>query len=194
MNAIPRIPPEQQMTIEEFLAFTVTRPSGERWELIEGVVILNPSPIEWHQVVCTNIATLFMNQKQRNAAPWLPMLGVGTRVPVSPNSLPQPDVFVKEGPATDSHVTDDALVIVEVISRANRKAWQDWRRKVYPSVPNCHHYITVSLKQAEVVAYDRAAQWQPRTIQGLEGVADLPAIGATLAPADIYRYTPIGQS
>jgi len=33
----PRLAPQQQMTIEEFLAFTDTRPDEERWELIEGV-------------------------------------------------------------------------------------------------------------------------------------------------------------
>ena len=43
MTARPKLAPEQQMTIEEFLAFTDTRPEEERWELIEGVPVLNPS-------------------------------------------------------------------------------------------------------------------------------------------------------
>jgi hypothetical protein len=34
MTARPKLAPEQQMTIEEFLAFTDTRPEEERWELI----------------------------------------------------------------------------------------------------------------------------------------------------------------
>jgi hypothetical protein len=46
MTARPKLAPEQQMTIEEFLAFTDTRPEEERWELIEGVPVLNPSPID----------------------------------------------------------------------------------------------------------------------------------------------------
>ena len=51
MTARPKLAPEQQMTIEEFLAFTDTRPEEERWELIEGVPVLNPSPIDHHQIV-----------------------------------------------------------------------------------------------------------------------------------------------
>jgi hypothetical protein len=46
MTAPPKLAPEQQLTIEEFLAFTDTRPEGERWELIEGVAVLDPSPVD----------------------------------------------------------------------------------------------------------------------------------------------------
>jgi hypothetical protein len=46
MTARPKLTPEEQMTIEEFLAFSDTRPEEERWELIEGVAIMNPAPIE----------------------------------------------------------------------------------------------------------------------------------------------------
>jgi hypothetical protein len=140
MTARPKLSPEQQMTIEEFLAFAATRPDEERWELIEGVAFMNPAPIEHHQVVVANIVAYLMAHKQRAGVKWLPLLGVGTRVPVSPRSLPQPDVLVKEGTATDSPVTDDALVLFEVLSRSNTKADQTWRRKVYASVPNCRHY------------------------------------------------------
>ena len=137
MNVRPKLAPEQQLTIEEFLAFTDTRPQEERWELIEGVAVLNPSPVDHHQVVALNIGSFLMAHKQRTGASWVPMLGVGTRVPISPRSLPQPDVFVKETAATDRPVTDDALVLFEVLSRSNTKADQAWRRKVYASVPNC---------------------------------------------------------
>ena len=100
MTIRPKFPPHQPMTVEEYLAFTDTRPDDERWELIEGVPVLNPAPIDYHQIICTNIATFLMNEKQRLDASWLPLLGIGTRVPVSPKSLPQPDVFVLEGAPT----------------------------------------------------------------------------------------------
>jgi Uma2 family endonuclease len=193
MTARTKFAPEQQLTIEEFLAFTDTRPDGERWELIEGVAILNPSPVDYHQIVVTNIATYLMAHKQSSGVTWLPMIGVGTRVPISPNSLPQPDVFVKEGAATGSPVTDDAVVLFEVLSRSNTKADQAWRRKVYASVPNCQHYITVSLKAAEVDAYDREAGWKKRAATSLEDVLALPALGLAIPLADIYRWTPLGK-
>jgi hypothetical protein len=117
------------------------------------------------------------------------MPGVGTRVPISPRSLPQPDVFVKETPTTGSPVTDDALVLFEVLSRSNTKADQAWRRKVYASVPNCRHCVTVSLKAVEVDAYDRDTAWKRRAITGLGGALDLPALGLSIPLADIYLWT-----
>jgi Uma2 family endonuclease len=193
MTARTRLAPELQMTIDEFLAFTDSRPSEERWELIEGVAVLNPSPVEHHQLVVTNIITYLMAHKQRTPVSWLPMLGVGTRVPASPRSLPRPDVFVKEGAATDSPVTDDALVLFEVLSRSNTKADQAWRRRVYASVPNCRHYVTVSLKAVEVDAYDRDGDWQQRRLTSLSDALELPALGLSLLLTASYRWTPLGE-
>src|SRR5436190_21365709 len=157
MTARPKLAPDQQMTIEEFLVFTDTRPEEERWELIEGVAVMNPAPIEHHQMIVANIVAYLIAHKQRTGVAWLPMLGVGTRVPVSPRSLPQPDVFVKEAAATDSPVTQDALVLFDVRTRSNTKADQTWRRRVYASVPNCRHYVTAPLRAVEVVAHDRGS-------------------------------------
>ena len=192
MTAHPKLAPEQQLTIEEFLAFTDARPEGERWELIEGMAVLNPSPVDHHQVIVLNIAAYLMAHKQRTGVSWLPMLGVGTRVPISPRSLPQPDVFVKEGAATGSPVTDDALVLFEVLSRSNTKADQAWRRKVYASVPNCRHYVTVSLKTVEVDAYDRDSAWKRRSLTSLDDALAMPALGLSIPLLDIYRWTPLG--
>ena len=132
-----------------------------------------------------------MALKIEMGASWLPMPGVGTRVPVSLNSLPQPDIFVKEGAATDSHVTDDALVIFEVLSKSNNRKDRAWRKRVYSSVPNCQHYVTVATRRAEIIRYDRSGGWEEITMTGLFDTLELPAIGVTVPLRDIYRFTPI---
>ena len=188
----PMPEPHDQMTIREFLAFTKSRPDEERWELIEGVPVLNASPVNVHQIIVLNISNVLMNGKARTGALWVPSLGIGTLVPISPRSLPQPDLFVQEGPATWEHTTGDALVIFEVLSRSNTKADRDWRRRVYASVPNCQHYVTVSMKSPEVTAFDRATDWKTRPLKGLAASLDLTALGLAIPLADIYRYTPLG--
>ena len=192
MTVRPRLAPQDQLTIEEFLAFTSERPKGERWELIEGVAVLNPSPVHVHQVIVGNIVRALLNEKDRLGAPWLPSPGIGTRVPASSNSLPQPDVFVSGSEASWEPQTADALAIFEVLSPSNRKADRAWRRKVYASVPNCQHYVTVSLKQPEVTVYDRATGWAERTLARRDATVELPALGVSLSLEAIYRYTPIG--
>ena len=193
MTVRPKFAPADQMTVDEFLAFAGSRPDEERWELIEGVPVLNASPTDYHQIVCGNILSVLLSHKVRAGALWLPLLGIGTRVPVSANSLPQPDVFVLEGVPTGQPTTADALVIFEVLSRSNTKADQGWRRRVYSSVPNCQHYVTVSLKGAEMTTFDRSARWAGRTARDLTAALDLSALGVTLALDDVYRYTPVGQ-
>ena len=182
-----------QMTIEEFLAFYDSRPDGEKWELIEGVAVMSPSPTEWHQRIAANLTAALDAAKLATGAPWTAVLGVGTHVPVAPNSLPEPDVFVKSGTLTNSSTTDDALVLFEVLSKSNTKADQAWRRRVYASVPNCQHYVTISTKAAEVTCFDRADGWKGETVTGLAAVLSLPAIGVTIPLRNIYRWTSIGE-
>ncbi len=180
-----------QMTIEEFLAYMDTRPDGERWELIEGVAVMNAAPTQWHQIIASNIVHVLLTRKAASKAPWLPLLGVGTRVPISPNSLPQPDVYIQEGVAQSSPLTDDALVLFEVLSKSNTKADRAWRKRVYASIPNCQHYVTVSMKSAQIMRYDRAAAWSETTVSGLESTLALPAITFEIPLRHIYQWTPI---
>lgn len=180
-----------QMTIEEFLAFTDQRPDGERWELVEGMAIMNASPSDWHQAIAGNLLDALRAHRKSTGAGWYPLMGIGTRVPVSPNSLPQPDIFVKEHQMVGKGVTDDAVMIFEVLSKSNSKADQAWRRRVYASIPNCQHYVTVSMSSAEVTRYDRDANWSPVVSRGLASVLDLPAIGLEIPLRDIYDWTPI---
>jgi Uma2 family endonuclease len=180
-----------QMTIEEFLAFYETRPDGQRWELIEGVATMSPAPTQRHQRIALNIAAALDAAKLAQDASWTAMLGVGTEVPVSPNSLPQPDVYVQERPPLASSTTDDALVIFEILSRSNTKADQAWRKRVYASVPNCQHYVTISTKTAEANRLDRADRWRGAKVTGLEADLVLPAVDVTIPLRDIYRWTQI---
>jgi len=186
-----RLAEADQMTIPEFLAFCEARPDGERWELIEGVAVLNPSPTEWHQRIAANITTALDLIKRDAGASWTALLGVGTRVPISPHSLPQPDVYVKSSAAADTSTTDDAVIVFEVLSKSNTKADQAWRKRVYASVRNCQHYVTVSTKRQEVVRYDRATGWQGVRVDAADAHLALPAIGAEIPLRDIYRWTPI---
>ena len=180
-----------QMTVEEFLAFYDSRPDGERWELIEGQPFMSPSPTEWHQVIAGNLIMTLGTNKLSTGASWVPMLGIGTRVPVSPNSLPQPDVFVKSGAPSGASVTDDALIIFEVLSKSNTKSDQAWRKRVYASVPNCQHYVTISTKTQEATRYDRADGWLGETMAGPKTILSLPAIDVKIPLSDIYRWTSI---
>ena len=179
------------LTIEEFLAFTATRPDGERWELIEGQPVLNPSPLRIHQQIGGNIYRVLWDAKELLRKPWLPLAGIGMIVPAAKHSLPVPDLHVLESEAGDelSHTTPDSIVLFEVLSQSNTKARREWRRKVYASVPNCQHYLTVAARKIEIRRYDRANGWDELVIGPDARGIRLEALGITLSIADIYKHT-----
>jgi Uma2 family endonuclease len=134
-----------------------------------------------------------MGAREALDASWFPLIGTGTKVPASAKSLPVPDVMVKEHSLTGTPASDDVLVLLEVLSPSNGKADLDWRRKVYSSVPNCRHYVTVSLRAVEVTTYDRASRWNGRNHTRLGDLLTLPALGVSMPLAGIYRWTPLGE-
>lgn len=192
----PQLKLDEPLTIEEFLEFRESRPDGERWELIEGIAVSNASPTDFHQIIIGNMLFELLTHKRKGALAWSAMIGIGTRVPVSTNSLPQPDLLVKENALTGTALTDDALVLVEVLSRSNTKADQAWRKRVYASVPNCQHYVTVQQAKLAVTRYDRASEWSGVELTALDQRLDLPALGGgvSMTLADIYRWTPHGDA
>lgn len=137
----------------------------------------------------TNLVGILGLTARRLDDKWYPLLGVGTRSPISARSLPQPDFMVKGKPATDSQISEEALAIVEVLSESNTEVDRFWRWKVYASVRDCQHYVTVSAEQVEVVAYDRARDWQARIARSLADSLELPALGVGMSLAEVYRST-----
>ena len=181
------------MTIEQYLEFTDTRPDDEKWELIEGEPVLSPSPSDFHQIIVGNLLVALARIRDATGATWLTLPGVGTRVPISPNSLPEPDLMVKAEPATGSRISSEALVLFEILSPSNRKADQEWRHRVYSSVPNCQHYVTVSQSRAQIVRFDRTSDWKGTTIKGLDGTLELAALKGGIPLQAIYRDTAVSR-
>lgn len=183
-----------QLTIEEFLDYTSTRPSGEKWELIEGVAIMQASPSGIHQVIAANIVAELRSARRRTGAEWYPLLGIGTTAPIAPNSMPEPDVMVKEQPATSAQVSDDALVVFEIWSPSNTKSDKRWKLRFYTSIPNCQHYVTVDQHARAVVRHDRAGGWVPApALTRLAETLELPTLGCALPLSEIYLDTPLGD-
>ena len=192
----PDLPDQDQMSVKEFLGFTSSRPDEEKWELIEGLPVMQAAPSTPHQTIVTNIILILGAERKRLKASWRPIPGIGTLSRLPKPSLPQPDVMVLgAGAAIDySNTTDNAPVLFEILSRSNTKADQAWRRKAYASVPICQHYVTIDQKRVQIVRYDRNTGWQPVEIVEIVATLDLPALGARLPISEIYADTPLAKT
>jgi Uma2 family endonuclease len=178
------------MTVEEFYAFTDTRPDEEKWELIGGEPVLNASPSRFHQWITLNVVVALKNREREIKAPWVVLSDIGVRV--SEKDRPEPDVLVYpcEHRRPDARRDcDDVLVVFEVLSPSTEKRDLGWKRKVYPSLPSLTHYIAISQDAVDVMVFARDDGFEGRRFRSLDEAIDLPSLGISLPVAEIYRDT-----
>src|ERR1043166_1920304 len=103
---------------------------GNRYELLDGVLLVTPSPNLTHQLVATEIAGILLEF----LAPWpeLRVCAPGVIV-VRPKTALQPDVLVLRRPAGRSKWEEvrQHLLAVEVMSRSTRVYDRDYKRPAY---------------------------------------------------------------
>lgn len=179
------------MTVEEYFAFTETRPDNEKWELIDGEPILNASPSKLHQTIFWNLALLIGTIQRQRLQSWEASPGVGVRV--SDTSLPEPDIFiVPAGSARRDpygRETSEVLVAFEILSPSTEDRDLRWKRTAYTSLPSLTHYVVIAQDAVDIVVFARDAGFAERHLRSLADTLELPALGISLPLAEIYRDT-----
>ena len=147
------------MTAEEFFAFTDRRPDNEKWELIDGEPVLNPTPGFLHQRIVKSLLFHLTLLELLSPRSWTAVPGIGVRV--SNNKLPVPDVMVrpKHPPKHNpkSRDCDDMIVAFEVLSPATEKLDVRWKRMAYTALPSLTHYVVIAQDAVNVVVFARDA-------------------------------------
>jgi len=179
------------MSVEEYFAFTDTRPDNEKWELIDGEPILQAAPSWPHQRILLNLAYLLGALERHKQQPWEAIPGIGVRV--SDSSLPEPDVFVLPAGTVrrdpSSRETRDVLVVFEILSPSTADRDLRWKRTAYTSLPTLTHYVVIAQDTVDVVVFARDDGFAGRHIRSLGEALELPALGISLPLAEIYRDT-----
>jgi Uma2 family endonuclease len=190
MVGVPTIDTEP-MTVEEFYAFTDTRPDEEKWELIDGEPILNAAPSRLHQRIVKNLIFALTNLERELNAPWVVLPGLGVRV--SDTNRPEPDVLVipSDYRSLDPQERDISEVIVafEVLSPSTKGRDLRWKRTAYTSLPSLTHYIVIAQDAVEVTIFARDRGFEEERIRSIEKVIELRSLGTSLPLAEIYRDT-----
>jgi Uma2 family endonuclease len=178
------------MTVEEFYAFTETRPDEEKWELIDGEPVLNASPSRLHQRIVKNLVVLLSAFEQR-ATSWEILPGLGVRV--SDTNRPEPDVLIipTSGSSADPQERDrnDVIVAFEVLSPSTANRDLRWKRSVYTSLPTLTHYVVIAQDGVEIVVFARDDGFAERRYRSLGESLELPSLGVSLRLSEIYRNT-----
>jgi Uma2 family endonuclease len=179
------------MTVDEFYAFTDTRPDEEKWELIGGEPILNAAPTPLHQLIVANVILALGFRRREVNASWLVMPGPGIRV--SDKDRPEPDVVVT--PADQRLLNlrerdiENVIVAFEVLSPSTKGRDLGWKRAAYASLPSLTHYIAIAQDAVEVVVFARDNDFEDRRIRSLAKTIELRSLAISLPVAEIYRDT-----
>jgi Uma2 family endonuclease len=179
------------MTVEEYFAFTDTRPDNEKWELIDGEPILNASPSGLHQTIVFNLAVILGSIQREKPQSWEASPGIGVRL--SDTSLPEPDLFIRPAGTARrepySRETQDVLVAFEILSPSTADRDLRWKRTAYTSLPSLTHYIVVAQDAVDVVVFARETGFAERHYRSLADTLELSALGTSLPLSEIYRDT-----
>ncbi len=180
------------MTVDEFYAFTDTRPDEEKWELIGGEPVLNAWPLDVHQWIVRNVFGWLLIKERELNPPWASLPGLGVRV--SDRDLPGPDVLVFPSPhhqPEGRRDRDDVIVVFEVLSPSTEKRDLGWKHKVYTGLSTLTHYIVISQDDVEVIVFARDNHFEQRKVLSLDETIELRSLGISLPVAEIYRDIPL---
>jgi Uma2 family endonuclease len=178
------------MTVDEFYAFTDTRPDEEKWELIEGEPILNAAPLDVHAWIVRNIVFALMTREREINAPWVALADLGVRI--SEKNRPEPDVLVypsKHRRPERRRDRDDVIIVFEVLSPSTEERDLGWKRKAYTGLASLTHYIVISQDAVDVMVFARDDDFKGRKFRSLDEAIELPSLDVSLPVAEIYRDT-----
>ena len=179
------------MTVEEYFAFTDTRPDNEKWELIDGKPILNASPSGLHHKILKNLIFPLAAIERQQPQSWEAIPGIGVRV--SDTSLPEPDVIIlpagEIGRDPYSRETGDVIVTFEILSPSTEERDLHWKRAAYTSLPSVSHYVVIAQDTVDVVVFAREAGFAERRYRSAEDTIELRSLGVSLPLSEIYRST-----
>ncbi|NVO17813.1 MAG: Uma2 family endonuclease [Rhodoplanes sp.] len=187
---VPRISTAPQ-TVDEFYDFTDRQPDEEKWELIEGELVLQASPGLAHQWIVKNLTIALGLRERELDARWEVLPGLGVRI--SNISRPEPDVLIlpKLPRPLDpkQRDRDDVLVIFEILSPSTADRDLRWKREAHTSLPSLTHYVVVAQDAFEVVVFARENGFAEQRFSGRGDAIAFPDLGVTLPLAEIFRDT-----
>lgn len=197
MNVRAQLPAGQRdsrlWTADQFLAFYMTRPDGERWQLVDGLAMMMTPPSILHQRIVGNLERL-LNDALEVARPELFAFGnIGIRIPGIADFNPQPDVVVCCADTDYSYYQEQFFLCAEVISPSNTAEMIERKLELYRTHPDNLHVITIDQDRGRVVLSSRADGWREHSLERLNDLLCLPQFGFSAPLSALYKGTPLSR-
>lgn len=158
-------------------------------EYVDGQIRAMSGGTDDHGTIAVNIASeLRVALRGRGCR----VMSSDVKVRVPKGSFRYPDVSVVCGPShyhgKGRSVITNPVLVVEVLSGSTEATDRGAKLLEYQGIDSLMAYLIVSQKTPLVEQFARGegAHWDYQAVEGLEGSLTIPALGVTLALAEVY--------
>ena len=162
-----------------------------KYELADGRVVMMPWVTRPHARICTNVV---VGLTERLARERFDVVQGDFAVETGDRSVRFADVLVEPFNPESARSTDNALLLVEVLTPSTMHVDFHEKLQEYKGLPALGTYLICAQDEARVWAWTRSdAAWPeaPEVLEGLDAVVQVPILGVVLPLAEIYRNVTI---
>jgi len=151
-------PAHKPMTADEFIAWAMTRPETEHYELVGGEVVGMAPERSGH-----GLTKSWIGRKLAEAidAAGLPcdVYVDNMSVRIDAQTVYEPDVVLRCGKRLDPNATEltDPVVVVEILSRSTQGRDRGAKLDDYFRLPSVMHYLIAKVENRTIIHHRRAA-------------------------------------
>jgi Uma2 family endonuclease len=175
------------VSVEEYLAAELVSPL--KHEYLGGVVYAMAGARNVHNLITGNVfGSLHAQLRGRPCRPYNSDTKIRIRLPTHVRFYyPDVSVICRPNPQNDSF-QDEPAALVEVVSRATRRADEGEKKDAYLTIPSLSVYILFEQETAAAVVFRRTEQGFVREVyDGLDAVLPLGEIEADLPLSEVYE-------
>ena len=160
-------------TIEAFRAFIEDRPDDEKWELIDGEIVLNPTANNRHQIIVRNLLFELEVIRRQKRAKWNAIPGISTRHPQDQHNEPVPDVMIVPATSDIFNWTFETTVVFEVLSTFSVRRDMVHKRSFYARIESLTHYAVLAQDRREVTVFVRSNGFEPMVLTATDATIEI---------------------
>jgi Uma2 family endonuclease len=179
-----------RVTLDQFHAYRDSRPTVEKWELIDGIMTMMPLPSLKHQRISKALMELLDARLTLVQPTWSADMEIGVLLPKDERYNPEPDVTVIDRViAPDQLYAERFYFVAEVHAPSDRPRILDLKRGYYQAHEHCRGCIFVQQDRIEAQLFVRTDGWIEQTLTDPSAKVDIPDIGVIGTLGEIYRHT-----
>jgi Uma2 family endonuclease len=145
-----------RMTADEFIAWAMQQPEGQRYELVAGEVVGMAPERAAHARAKGRIYEALAQAIRATGLP-CEAFPDGMSVRVDADTVYEPDALVRCGPTLDDDAVElaDPLIVVEVVSPSSSRQDSGSKLDGYFRMLSVRHYLIVTIRNRAVIHHQR---------------------------------------